>query len=159
MIFKRNKILNYTFETIPLNRWIKCSDGDLSYLSINGKGNAETLDAWYKMQDDYIALFGGDSAEIKEYKRICTDYVNALAEWIESPKLIGRQLTVVNDLFEEKEQLQKVIFKKEVDKMDYGTLIASVSIKIRMRIERDKYTAKEFFELIKALNDGNRETN
>lgn len=154
MIFKRNKALNYTFENIPLNKWIKCANGDLLGIAINGKGNVDMLDAWYKMQDDYINLFGGDTPEIKQYKRVCFEYVKALVEWIQNPKLIGKQLTIVNDLFTEKEELQKSIFKDEMSKVDFGSLIAKVTIKIRMRIERDKYTAKEFFELIKELNNG-----
>ena len=158
MIFKRKKERNFTFEEITLNRWIKCSEGDLSYIAKNGKLNSESVDSWHKIQDDYLLLFGGDSDEMKQYKRVCTDYVNALAEWIENPNLVGKQYTLVNDLYIEKEQLQSEIFKVEVEKMNFSDLIARVSIKIRMRIEKDKYTAKEFFELIKALNHGG-ETN
>ena len=146
--------LNHNFDTICLHDWIKVAEGDLAYISVNRKFNGQSLDAWYKMQDDYILTFGGDSNEMKQYKTICVEYTNALREWIMNPMLIGKQYTLVNDLYAEKELLQKQIFKKETSEMDYSKLIAKVTIEVKFRIDEKVFSAKEFFNIIKALNDG-----
>lgn len=150
--------LNHNLDTITLSSWIKVSEGQMEFISKNGELNDECEDAWYQLQDEYISLFGGDSAEMKQYKFVCVEYTNALRDWIMNPNLIGAQYTLVNDLFNEKEILQRQIFKDETDKIDYGLLIGKVQLKTPFRIDTNTFLAKEFFNIIKALNDG-RATN
>lgn len=146
--------LNHDFETICLYDWIKVAEGNIEYLSVNNEINSDTNDAWYKLQDAYIMLFGGDTAEMKQYKYVCVEYTNALRDWVMNPLMVGTQYTLVNDLFIEKEVLQKQIFKDETSEMDYGKLIAKVQLKTPFRIDQKTFLAKEFFNIIKALNDG-----
>jgi len=157
--FSRNKVVekeakNHTLETISLFAWIKIAEGELRYISLNEIENKESLNAWYLMQDEYIALFGGDSIDMKKYKHLCFTYLQLLCEWVKNPVFIGSIVTELNEMFAEKEALQKKVFKSETDKMDLGEMVASVSIAVKYHIDSKKMTAKEFFNIVKALNHG-----
>lgn len=162
-IFRKNSnhevIDNFTFETIPLNRWIKASKGDLSQISKNGKINIECRNEWYKMQDEYLFVFGGDSTEMKSYKSLCFEYHKKLCEWIQNPSLMGRIGTDINSMYAQKNRMQKELFESEKQSIDYNELIAKVSISAQFRINPMEITAKEFFNIVKALNNGNEQTN
>lgn len=148
--------MNYfNFDNITLARWVSACQGDLSVINDRGVVDSTTFDEWYKMQDDYIALFGGDSPEIKQYKRLCFDYYNALFKWCQNPKLIGKNYTEVNVLYAEKVAMQEKIFSK--DKVGIEQLIARVTIAVKFRIDKEVMTAKEFFLITKELQeDGNK---
>lgn len=158
----RNKVeeketKNHTLETISLFAWIKVAEGELRYIALDEQENKESRNAWYMMQDEYIALFGGDSSDMKKYKYICFTYLQLLCEWVQNPVFIGSIVTELNEMFAEKEALQKKVFKDETDKMDLGEMVAKVSISVQYHIDSKKMSAKEFFNIVKALNNGKGE--
>ena len=145
--------MNYTWENISLNNFIKCSEGNLEFVSKNNELNKHSLDAWFEIQDKYIETMDLESRQIKRYKRVCFDYAVALQKWILNPSFESRLYTKVNALFIEKKGLMDEIFHDE--KMDWDRMIGQATYKAGQRINAIEWTAKEFFNLIKAMNNGN----
>ena len=145
--------MNYTWEDIPLKNFIKCSEGELEFVSKNNKLNMKSLDAWFLIQDKYIETMDLESRQIKRYKRVSFDYAVALQEWILNPTFESRLYTKVNALFIERQGIADEIFHDE--KMDWDKMIGQATYKAGQRINAVEWRAKEFFNLIKAMNNGN----
>lgn len=135
---------NLTLNDITVGEWAECTKGNFGKFS---------EDEWFHFQDLYIELFGGDSSEIKMYKRVCWNYYCALKKWVKNPKLIGKEYTEVNYLYSEKENLKEKIFNSN---FDFDDLIAKITISLKFRIDKKKMTALEFFKLVKELGNGNK---
>lgn len=142
----------FTFRNIPMDRWIRATEGDLSALSKSNKMTNKSQEQWFKLQDEYVLFFGGDSREMKRYKRVLVDYHNALADWIQEPQMTGKLFMQVNLLFEEKNELQNKIY--DDNEQNFGELVARASISAGYHIDTKNITALQFFNIIKALGDG-----
>lgn len=151
---------NWTFEEIPVSIFFKVDLLNLELMSKDGIYNDECENAYYRMQDDYLAFNGGDSHDMKRYKALCLEYYNKLIEYNSEPKLMGSILTDINNLSIQKNKLQEEIFGNEREEIDYEKLVAQVSLRLNTVINPEEMRIKYFFNIIKAINDGaENETN
>lgn len=144
--------MNYDWENISLNSFIKCSEGNIEFVSKDGEINEKSLDAWFSIQDKYIETMDLETRQIKRYKRVSYEYAKALQEWILNPSFKSRLYTKVNALFIERKEIADEIFSEE--KKDWDKLIGEVTLHAGQRVNAIEWTAKEFFNLIKAMNNG-----
>lgn len=140
--------MNYTWDDIKLNNFIKASEGDLGYVSKNNEINKDTLDAWFSIQDEYIRVLDLETIQMKRYKKVCYNYVKSLQQWIMEPIDGSKLFNKVNKLYIEKTKLTESMFNDE--KKDWDVLIAQVTLSTKQRVNGD-WLAKEFFNLIKVL--------
>ena len=140
--------MNYTWDDIKLNNFIKASEGDLSYVSKNNEINKDTLDAWFSIQDQYIRVLDLETIQMKRYKKVCYNYAKSLQQWIIEPTNGSKLFNKVNQLYIEKTKLAESMFNDE--KKDWDVLIAQVTLSTKQRVNGD-WLAKEFFNLIKVL--------
>ena len=140
---------NYTWDDIMLENFIKASNGELEFVSVDGKINDETEDCWFSIKDRYIMTMGNESIDMKKYKKVCYKYAVALQKWILDPKINSRLYMEVNKLFAEKQHLANKMFSEE--EMDWDELIARVTNASKMRVSAKDWLAKEFFNLLKVL--------
>ena len=140
--------MNYTWDDIKLNNFIKASEGDLSYVSKNNEMNKDTLDAWFSIQDQYIRVLDLETIQMKRYKKVCYNYAKLLQQWIMEPTNGSKLFNKVNQLYIEKTKLAESMFNDE--KKDWDVLIAQVTLSTKQRVNGD-WLAKEFFNLIKVL--------
>ena len=141
--------MNYTWENIILNNFIKASKGNLSFVAENGIITEETVSAWFKIQDEYIQTMDSETTEIKRYKKICYKYAVKLREWMFDPREGTKVYSEVNKLYIQKQKLSKEIFTNEVT--DWDKLVAKASISAQFRIDSHVLRAKEFFNILKSL--------
>lgn len=141
---------NYTWDDIMLDNFIKASNGELEFVSIDGKINNETQSAWFSIQDQYVYTMDSETVEMKKYKKVCYKYAIALRNWLLDPVVGNRKDMEVNKLFMEKEKLSNELFNDDV-KPDWDLLIAKASIGATFRIDSRNIRAKEFFNILKAL--------
>lgn len=141
--------MNYEWDNIVLDNFIKASDGELRFVSKDGVINEETRSSWYKIQDSYIEAMNSESIEIKKFKKISYRYLLKLREWLLNPIEGNRTQIEVNKLFIEKQKLSEKLFTNE--KTDWDLLIAKASIAATFRINSKEFRAKEFFNILKAL--------
>lgn len=141
--------MNYNWDDIPLENFIKASEGDFCFVAKNGRINSETKTSWFSIQDKYIEVMELESIEVKKYKTACYNYAIALKEWILNPKRNSKDFVKVNRLYIQKEKLSKAIFSQE--KTDWDKLIAKCTLNAKQRINAKEWLAKEFFNLIKVM--------
>jgi len=141
--------MNYTWDEIILIDFIKASKGDLSKVSKDGKLNEETQNAWFKIQDEYIATMDSESIDVKRFKSVCYKYADKLRQYILNPNVKSKLYNEVNSLFIEKNKLSKAIFNNE--SVDWDENIAKVTVNAGFRIIDTEIRAKEFFNLIKIM--------
>lgn len=151
---KAPKDIFYTFDDITLSSFIKVNSGDLTALSKDGKIYSESVNAYYHIQDGYILMFGGDSPEMKRYKWLITELCLKIKEWFNKPEITGQLVGEINDLFMQKEQVSKALFHP-TEKLDYNELIASFTLKTKITIDKRTMLAKDFFYLIKEIQNQN----
>lgn len=137
----------YTWENLPLINFIKIQEGESTAICIDGKKRKEMDKAIYSIQDSYIEEMGGESTEVKRYKKLLRDYVVALREWIMNPQLSGELYMRVNMLYGKKNDLASSIFKDKG--IDWDEMIVRVSKSMGFRIKKNEWTAKEFIKAIK----------
>lgn len=144
-----------------MDRWIKSVNGDLSVLSMDGKLVPECETVFFEMQDEYIALFGGDSIDMKRYKEVLVEYGNLLRFCIQEPSEETPEFFRLNELFMEKEELQLRLFKvrnemgeyQDPPEVNYNEIVGRLAIRgIKLRLSET--TAVEFFNVLKLINDG-----
>lgn len=140
--------MNYTWDDIKLNNFIKASEGDLSYVSKKNEINKDTLDAWFSIQDQYIRVLDLETIQMKRYKKVCYNYAKSLQQWIIEPTEGSKLFNKVNQLYIEKTKLAESMFNDE--KKDWDVLIAQVTLSTKQRVNGE-WLAKEFFNLIKVL--------
>lgn len=141
--------MNYTWDNIILDNFIKASKGNLTFVAESGEITEETVSAWFKIQDEYIQTMDSETIEIKRYKKICYKYAVKLREWMFDPREGTRVYSEVNKLYIQKQKLAKEIFSDEVT--DWDKLVAKASIGSQFRIDSQTMRAKEFFNIIKVL--------
>ena len=141
---------NYTWDDIMLENFIKASNGELEFVSVDGKINDETQSAWFAIQDQYVYTMDSETVEMKKYKKVCYKYAIALRNWLLEPVVGNKKDMEVNKLFMEKEKLSNELFNDDVN-ADWDLLIAKASIGATFRIDSRNIRAKEFFNILKAL--------
>lgn len=141
---------NFTWDDIILENFIKASNGELEFVSVDGKINKETYSAWCAIQDEYIKTMDSETIEMKKYKKVCYKYAIALRNWLLDPVVGNKKHTEVNKLFIEKEKLSNDLFNNDTN-VDWDLLIAKASIGATFRIDSRNIRAKEFFNILKAL--------
>ena len=141
--------MNYTWDNIILDNFIKAGKGNLNFVSKDGLINEETYSSWCAIQDEYIKTMDSETIEMKRYKRVCFKYVQKLQEWTENPILEGKIFNEVNSLFIEKQKLSNDLFNSEV--VDWDKIIAQATLGSKFRIDSHVMRAKEFFNIIKLL--------
>lgn len=141
---------NFTWDDIMLENFIKASNGELEFVSVDGKINGETQSAWFAIQDQYVYTMDSETVEMKKYKKVCYKYAIALRNWLLDPVVGNRKDMEVNKLFMEKEKLSNELFNDDTN-ADWDLLIAKASIGATFRIDSRNIRAKEFFNILKAL--------
>lgn len=139
------KTIYYTWNDLPLDNFVRLQEGDDDALLKSGKKDGRFDNLFFAIQDEYINAMGGDTAEIKRYKKVVYDYTIALQKWVLNPKTNTMLYIEVNRLFEQKNKLAKEIFKD--GKTDWDVLIVNASRSIGFYIDRKKWLAKEFIKL------------
>lgn len=139
--------MNYTWDNIVLDNFVKAINGKLEYVAVDGIINEETESAWGKIQDDYIRVMNSETVEIKRYKKLCFNYAVKLREWLQNPIENNRTFIELNKLFIAKKKLAYQIFTE--DTVDWDRLIAQASISANFRIVSTEMRAKEFFNILK----------
>ena len=141
---------NFTWDDIMLENFIKASNGELEFVSVDGKINNETQSAWFAIQDQYVYTMDSETVEMKKYKKVCYKYAIALRNWLLDPVVGNKKDMEVNKLFMEKEKLSNDLFNDD-GAADWDLLIAKASIGATFRIDSRNIRAKEFFNILKAL--------
>ena len=141
--------MNYTWDDIILDNFIKAGKGNLNLVSKNGIINKETYSAWCAIQDEYIKTMDSETIEMKRYKNICFKYVQKLQEWTKNPMLKGKVFNEVNSLYIEKKKLSDSLFNSE--SVNWDKIIAQTTLSSKFRIDAKVMRAKEFFNIIKVL--------
>ena len=141
--------MNYTWDDITLEHFIKAGKGNLNFVSKDGLINDETYSSWCAIQDEYIKTMDSETIEMKRYKNVCFKYVQKLQEWAKNPQLSGRVYMEVNKLYIEKTKISDGLFAEE--SVNWDKIIAQTTLGSKFRIDSHTMRAKEFFNIIKVL--------
>lgn len=141
--------MNYTWDNIILDNFIKASKGNLAFVNDSGIITEDTVSAWFKIQDEYIQTMDSETIDIKRYKKLCYKYAVKLREWMFDPREGTKVYSEVNKLYIKKKKLSSEIFNNEVT--DWDKIVAKASIASQFRIDSHVWRAKEFFNILKSL--------
>lgn len=155
MIFKKEKdkpkIEYYTsIKETPLSVWITINEGDLTGIIKEGsidqvKSEKEIVNAWYQLNDSYLALFGIDKG-IKQDIDLRKRYAFAMAEYL-----------ITNDKVY---QMEAKILKKDIEdfqsltsdnKATFMDIIVQVEKYFGFTLDIDQTTVHKFYTYLKTM--------
>lgn len=142
-----------SIDTLPLQSWIECHDGDMTKTRLDAKRGNQKKDeiAWEQIQDSYLKLYGMSKVLEKVYKAMRQLAILELEYVITEDRM---KLT----LAEMEEQKMKSLLTNKGQGISIQQSLVYLSQWMNQWITTRGITTREYFDLLEEMEKFNKQT-